>query len=61
MSRSPRFWTLLALFQVAFGLAVFGFTRAYYLDRAKPARPAHADIVITSYSIHYTKLYDAEW
>jgi len=44
MSRSPRFWTLLALFQVAFGLAVFGFTRAYYLDRAKPARPAHADM-----------------
>lgn len=44
MSRGTRFWTLLALFQVAFGLAVFGLTRAYYLDRAEPARPTHADI-----------------
>lgn len=34
MNRSARFWTLLAVFQVVFGLAVFGLTRHYYLDAA---------------------------
>jgi tetratricopeptide (TPR) repeat protein len=34
MNRSVRFWALLAVIQVAFGLAVFGLTRHYYLDRA---------------------------
>ena len=30
MARNKRFWTLLVLFQVFFGLAVFAFTREYY-------------------------------
>lgn len=32
MYSSARFWTLLAVFQVAFGLAVFAATRYYYLS-----------------------------
>lgn len=34
--RPVRFWLGLALFQVAFGLTVFGLTRGYYLDRHEP-------------------------
>ena len=30
MARNKRFWTLLVLFQVFFGLVVFAFTREYY-------------------------------
>ncbi len=30
MARDKRFWTLLVIFQVFFGLAVFAFTRDYY-------------------------------
>ena len=30
MARTTRFWTLLVLFQVFFGLVVFAFTREYY-------------------------------
>ena len=30
MARNKRFWTLLAIFQVFFGLVVFAFTREYY-------------------------------
>jgi Flp pilus assembly protein TadD len=30
MARNKRFWTLLVLFQVFFGLAVFAFTREHY-------------------------------
>jgi Flp pilus assembly protein TadD len=32
MERNGKFWAGMAIFQVAFGLAVFGATRAYYLD-----------------------------
>jgi len=32
MERNGKFWAGMAVFQVAFGLAVFGATRAYYLD-----------------------------
>jgi len=42
MNRSVRFWTLLAVFQVVFGLAVFGLTRQYYLDRSGVEGPAAA-------------------
>jgi len=31
MMRSSRFWTFMAVFQIAFGLAVFGLTRQFYL------------------------------
>ena len=31
MIRSAKFWTLLTVFQVAFGLAVFAITRQYYI------------------------------
>jgi tetratricopeptide (TPR) repeat protein len=37
MNGNPRFWTLMILFQVAFGLAVFAATRQYYV--AGPGRP----------------------
>jgi predicted Zn-dependent protease len=30
MTRDKRFWTLLVIFQIFFGLAVFAFTRDYY-------------------------------
>jgi tetratricopeptide (TPR) repeat protein len=54
MHRATRFWALLAVFQVVFGLAVFGLTRHHYLDRAGdggaaagaaagPARPMPAE------------------
>jgi tetratricopeptide (TPR) repeat protein len=32
MERNGKFWAGMVIFQVAFGLAVFGATRAYYLD-----------------------------
>jgi tetratricopeptide (TPR) repeat protein len=44
MARDKRFWTLLVIFQVFFGLAVFAFTRDYYLQDAEPVR-GHAQIV----------------
>ena len=31
MIRSPKFWISMAVFQVVFGLAVFGLTRQYYI------------------------------
>ena len=34
--KAARFWAGLAVFQVVFGLAVFGLTRAYYIDREQP-------------------------
>ena len=42
MTLNYRFLVLLAVFEIAFGLAVFAVTRQYYLDRAEPvsARPA---------------------
>ena len=43
MTRDKRFWTLLALFQVFFGLAVFAFTREYYLEDAK-TMPGHQQL-----------------
>jgi tetratricopeptide (TPR) repeat protein len=41
MARDTRFWTLLLIFQVFFGLAVFAITREYYMPDPAPAR-AHA-------------------
>jgi len=38
MKRDTRFWTLLGLFQVVFGLAVFGITREIYLQDTQPVR-----------------------
>lgn len=35
MNRNVRFWSVLAVFQIAFGLAVFGLTRQYYLDAGR--------------------------
>ena len=43
MARDKRFWTLLLLFQVFFGLAVFAFTREYYMQDAGAIR-GHAQI-----------------
>jgi tetratricopeptide (TPR) repeat protein len=42
MNRDTRFWTLAVVFQVVFGLVVFGLTRQYYISRpaAAPAAPA---------------------
>ena len=34
MTGNAKFWILLALFEVAFGLVVFTLTRNYYIDRA---------------------------
>ena len=39
MNRSASFWMLLAVFQVVFGLAVFGITRQYYIEQGRSARP----------------------
>ena len=36
MTRNKRFWTLLAIFQVFFGLVVFAFTREYYRPEPQP-------------------------
>ena len=38
MKRDKKFWTLLLVFQVFFGLAVFAITRDYYLEDANPPR-----------------------
>ena len=32
MTRNPRFWILMTVFQVAFGLAIFAITRQYYIQ-----------------------------
>jgi predicted Zn-dependent protease len=36
MDRNKRFWMLLIIFQVFFGLVVFAFTREYYRQDAQP-------------------------
>jgi tetratricopeptide (TPR) repeat protein len=41
MNRDKKFWTLLLVFQVFFGLAVFAVTREYYKPEAAPPR-SHA-------------------
>lgn len=38
MTRDTRFWTLLVVFQVFFGLAVFAITREYYMQDVPAAR-----------------------
>jgi tetratricopeptide (TPR) repeat protein len=38
MASNKRFWTLLVIFQVFFGLVVFAFTREYYMQDAETAR-----------------------
>ncbi len=38
MKRDKKFWTLLAVFQVFFGLAVFAVTRDYYLEDVDTTR-----------------------
>lgn len=43
MNRDKRFWTLLALLQVVFGLAVFGVTREIYKQDAETG-PGHAGV-----------------
>mgnify|MGYP001817482737 CR=1 FL=1 len=35
MNRNTKFWVLLAIFQITFGLAVFAATRQYYIHDAK--------------------------
>ena len=43
MMRNPRFWVLMAVFQLLFGLSVFALTRQYYLDGpGQTANPATA-------------------
>lgn len=43
MMRNPRFWALMAVFQLLFGLSVFALTRQYYLDGpGQTADPATA-------------------
>ena len=39
MIRSPGFWISMAVFQVAFGLAVFAVTRQYYIHESGNDRP----------------------
>lgn len=49
MIRDSKFWISLAVFQVAFGAAVFALTRAYYADEPAPrpiAAPAGEEIVV---------------
>lgn len=41
MVRSTRFWILMAVFQVAFGLAVFALTRHHYLEDDSERASAH--------------------
>lgn len=38
MNRDKKFWTLLLVFQVFFGLAVFAITRDYYMEDVVPDR-----------------------
>ena len=40
MDRSIQFWVFLAVFQIAFGLAVFGLTRHHYLQAPAPSTAA---------------------
>ena len=42
--RSARFWGLMVVFQVAFGLMVFAFTRHYYLGRPGDTDTAMATV-----------------
>jgi len=39
MARNNKFWTMLAVFQLVFGLVVFAVTRQYYLDDGPPTTP----------------------
>ena len=43
MARTTRFWTLLVIFQVFFGLVVFAFTREYYRQDT-PVAAGHPSI-----------------
>ena len=43
MTRDTRFWTLLLIFQVFFGLAVFAITREYYMPDTAAAQ-SHASM-----------------
>lgn len=47
-SRKAGFWIGLAVFQVLFGLAVFGLTRHYYLDRAGPSARSTSSVSLPS-------------
>lgn len=38
MIRSPKFWVSMAVFQVVFGLTVFGLTRQYYIHESDNSR-----------------------
>ena len=44
MTRDKRFWTLLVVFQVFFGLVVFTFTREYYKQDPQPVA-GHPQVV----------------
>jgi predicted Zn-dependent protease len=44
MMRSIRFWSLMVIFQVAFGLTVFGFTRHHYVSRSGETGAAMATV-----------------
>lgn len=52
MARDKRFWTLLVIFQIFFGLAVFAFTRDYYMQESQSAtgHPPIANQGATSWS-----------
>ena len=43
MARDKRFWTLFVIFQVFFGLAIFAFTRDYYMQET-PSVAGHPPI-----------------
>ena len=57
MSRSARFWTFMAVFQVVFGLTVFALTRQYYVD-AQQGRPNSQAASVSSSAPHPTT---ADW
>ena len=40
MNRNARFWAMMALFQLVFGLTVFALTREYYVSGPPKASPA---------------------
>jgi len=44
MTRDTRFWALMAVFQVVFGLAVFAVTRDYYLPESTMATSATSSV-----------------
>ena len=52
MTRDKRFWTLFVIFQVFFGLAVFAFTRDYYMQETPSVagHPPIANQAATSWS-----------